>query len=102
MHYFSRVRRMKHGHIRPTFIPSGTQLKVKIHRALQYEILSYYQDFFVDFLVFQMLDDFTAAQLNTMIPMGQSETFPIILYMPVSRSAKHFYTLVLNIVQKVF
>ena len=43
--YFSRVRRMKHGHI--TFIPSGTQLKVKIHR-FNHEILSYHQDFFVD------------------------------------------------------
>jgi hypothetical protein len=62
--YFSRVRR----------IPSGTQLKVKIHR-FNHEILSYHQHFF---LVFQMPDDFTAAQLNNMIPMAQSETFPII------------------------
>jgi hypothetical protein len=45
MHYFSRVRRMKRGPI--TFIPSGTQLKVKIHR-FNHEILSYHQDFFVD------------------------------------------------------
>jgi hypothetical protein len=30
------------------------------------------------FFAFQVLDDFAAGQLNTRIPMGQSETFPII------------------------
>ena len=75
-HYFSRMRRTRHGHI--TFIPSGTQLKVE-------EILRFNMKFFRIikislwiFLVFQMLDNFTAGQLNTMIPMGQSRLFHII------------------------
>jgi hypothetical protein len=74
-HYFSRVRRMKQGRI--TFIPSGTQLKVKIH-LFNMKFFRIIKISLWIFLVFQMLDDFTAAQLNTMIPMGQSETFPII------------------------
>ena len=46
-HYFSRMRRTRHGHI--TFIPSGTQLKVEEILRFNNEILSYNKDFFVDF-----------------------------------------------------
>ena len=78
MHYFSRVRRMKQGRIHWHLSHmSGTQLKVKIHR-FNMKFFRIIKISLWIFLVFQMLDDFTAAQLNTMIPMGQSETFPII------------------------
>jgi uncharacterized membrane protein (DUF485 family) len=50
--------------------------------------------FVVIFFAFQVLDDFAAGQLNTMIPIGQSETFPIIH--ACKSICFTFYTVVLN------
>ena len=65
-----------------------TQLKFEIH-LFNMNFFRIMKISLAIFFVFQVLDDFAAGQLNTVVPIGQSGAFPVI-YMPVSRSALLF------------
>ena len=69
-----------------------TQLKFEIHR-FNMNFFRIMKISFAIFFVFQVLDDFAAGQLNTVVPIGQSGAFPIIHARKSIRFT--FYTFVL-------
>ena len=69
-----------------------TQLKVEIHR-FNMNFIRVMKISLAIFFVFQVLDDFAAGQLNTVVPIGQSGAFPVIHARKLIRFT--FYTFVL-------